>query len=188
MKCSSAVLLSSKYLPTIYEASLHHPSNWPILNFILFTPGSLDTQHFPLVVDGYPTLQSWRTTCRYSLANRSARETSVCFLCKNCLGRMVENELDRCKESASRTCSAAANAVPCSCPCIKRCLSLSSSPKSLCSAPHLDPRAGVFCVRKQVQTKLSEGQRITQRLFHSWPRSLVDAGLRYISSSLHRGP
>lgn len=42
--------LSSKYLPTIYEASLRHPSNWPILNFILFTPGSLDIQHFALVV------------------------------------------------------------------------------------------------------------------------------------------
>lgn len=50
VKCSSAVPLSSKYLPTIYEASLRHPSNRPILNFILFTPGSLDIQHFALVV------------------------------------------------------------------------------------------------------------------------------------------
>ena len=51
LRCSSAVLLLRKCLPTLYEGICCHPSNWLILNFVTFILGSHPiTFSFGLVV------------------------------------------------------------------------------------------------------------------------------------------
>jgi len=45
----------------------------------------------------------------------------------------------------------------------------------------------VLYARKQVRTKHSEGQRSTQRLFHSWPNSLWLTPVLYTFSALSKG-
>lgn len=52
-----------------------------------------------------------------------------------------------------------------------KAVSVWAVPESLFSASHLNPQM-FFLLRKQVQTKLSVRQRLTQRLFHSWSRPL----------------
>lgn len=92
--------------------------------------------------------------------------------CKDCLKRMVENKLNGTVRGISNW-----NMLHCCkciyllCLCSKGCLILSSSPKSLHSNGHWIHEL-VLYVRKQVQTKCSQGQRSTQRLFHSWLKSL----------------